>query len=545
MPQSDSLNFGDTLEALFQRASDLDPSARTAFLDLECAGNERLREAVEELLEASTAADSNPGWSQSALMNEALCSSGIAESQLSHDRYKLIERIGSGGMGVVYKAVRADDVYSKVVAIKVVDEAGAGKLLSHFRTERQILAGLEHPNIARLLDGGSTSAGLPFLVMEYVDGVPVDQYVRDRQIPAGEILDLFRKICSAVSCAHSQLVVHRDLKPANILVTPAGEPKLLDFGIARLIDGAGDSTLIGRALTPQYASPEQIRGEAVAIATDVYSLGVLLYQLLSGTLPYGELANPVDLARAICEAPPRRLSELDSELEMILQMALRKEPARRYQSVEQFSEDLRRYLEGYPVRARPDTRAYRAKKFLRRSRLTVSTGVIVTLTLIGGIVSTTAERRRAEAAEFRTRRALYAAHMNLAFQGWEAGSAGRVLDLLEAQKPGKGQEDLRGFEWFLLWRLAHAGSRVLAEPPEISQSVEFSPDGRTIVASTNSGKARVWDATSGRLERSFDFSGDVNVAFFRGWKTPRRGHRWGGRHSPHRYRRDRRSNVSL
>jgi non-specific serine/threonine protein kinase/serine/threonine-protein kinase len=314
------------------------------------------------------------------------------------DRYRLIERIGSGGMGVVYKALRADEAFSKLVAIKIVqqgpDQLRHEAVLQRFCQERRILASLEHPNIARLLDGGSTPEGMPFLVMEFVEGVPIDRYLSQRKATEREILEVFRTLCSAVSYAHQKLVVHRDLKPANIFVTADGTAKLLDFGIAKLLDGSGEKTMTGSgALTPEYASPEQVRGEAITTATDVYSLGVLLYQLLSGSRPYRAAGGVLELAQAICAETPASMASragrrISADLENIVQKALRKEPDRRYASVEQFSGDIRRYLDGYPVIARPDTSGYRAWKFAGRNRVAIGLGAAILLTLLAGAAAT-------------------------------------------------------------------------------------------------------------------------------------------------------------
>jgi serine/threonine protein kinase len=336
------------VEQLFQEASDLEAAARPAFLADACRGDERLRQAVEDLLRASTEAAANPLWQEPAMHNEARFLAASDEAT-TLDRYRLLERIGAGGMGVVYKAVRADDEFSKLVAVKIVRDSDPD-MIGRLRQERQILAGLEHPNIARLLDGGTTADGRPFLVMEYVEGLPIDRYVAERQPPLPDLLDLFRKICAAVSYAHRNLIVHRDLKPANILVTAEGQPMLLDFGIAKLLDGSAQRTRTGAAaMTPEYASPEQVLGAPITTASDIYTLGVLLYELLSGARPYRNTASPLELARAIGTEHPQPLGthagrRFDSDLENIVQMALRKEPERRYASAGQFSEDLGLYV---------------------------------------------------------------------------------------------------------------------------------------------------------------------------------------------------------
>ena len=376
---------------------------RPGYLTDTCHGDETLRRAVEDLLRASTEAEANPIWKEPAIRNEARFMAArlaVDKDVTTLDRYRLMERIGAGGMGVVYKAVRADDEFSKLVAVKIVQDSDPDTV-GRLRRERQILASLEHSHIARLLDGGTTADGRPFLVMEYVEGVPIDRYVAERQPPLREILDLFRKICSAVSYAHRNLIVHRDLKPPNILVTADGQPKLLDFGIAKLLDGSGLRTKTGAgAMTLEYASPEQVRGAPITTASDTYSLGVLLYELLSGARPYRNTDTALDLAQAIATEVPRPLGaqagrRFDSDLENIVQMALRKEPERRYTSADQFSEDLRLYVAGYPVMARPATRGYRIAKFAGRNKVPVAAVALVLLALVAGVAATAWQARLA------------------------------------------------------------------------------------------------------------------------------------------------------
>ncbi len=333
--------------------------------------------------------------------------------------------LGRGGMGAVYRAIRADREFQIQVAIKVVSPGvNSALVLERFRTERQILARLDHPFIARLLDGGTTAAGLPYFVMEYVDGEPLNRYCDQHRLSVAERLKLFRKVCDAVSYAHQGLVLHRDLKPGNILVTPDGTPKLLDFGIAKLLDPTGTTgtaeptmTLV-RMGTPAYSSPEQIRGQHAGIPADVYSLGVILYELLTGARPYSiESLGWEESARIICEMEPARAStatrtltkvedgadaaevsgrrgatpeglrkRLRGDLDNIIGMALRKEPLRRYRSVDQFSEDLQRHLDGRPVMARADSAAYRARKFARRHWFGVAAGVLFTLVVTAAAI---------------------------------------------------------------------------------------------------------------------------------------------------------------
>lgn len=388
----------ERIEHLFQQAGSLPEAERGAFLDGACRGNTALRATVEKLLAADRRAESHRSWENPAIFHEARSSAHQPAAEL--ERYKLLEPIGSGGMGMVYKAVRADDTFSKMVAVKIVHLSDNREyMLRRFTQERQILSGLEHPHIARMLDGGATADGRPFLVMEYVDGVSLSQYMEANKPTLRESLELFRRICGAVAYAHRNLIVHRDLKPTNILVTAAGEPKLLDFGIAKLLDGSVPRTSTGLgAMTPQYASPEQIAGGAITTASDIYSLGVLLYEMLSGARPYGVKTNALELAQAITTQSPEPLRTpagraFDADLENIVQMAMRREPERRYATVDQFSDDIQRYQDGYPVVSRPDTRGYRVRKFLARNKLVVAAGVLIAATLAGGVYSTVRQSR--------------------------------------------------------------------------------------------------------------------------------------------------------
>ncbi len=341
--------------------------------------------------------------------------------------YRLLDLLGRGGMGVVYLAERADQQFEKQVAIKLMPHGlETPEMERRFRIERQILADLEHPDIARLLDGGVTDEGYPYLVMELVDGRPIDLYCREEGLGLKERLRLFRAVCSAVQFAHQRLVVHRDLKPNNILVTGEGQPKLLDFGVAKLVvaeggEPAGGSTVF-QPRTPGYASPEQLANRPVSTATDVYSLGVVLYHLLTGRAPHrleglspGETEAAVSgqpvalpsLAAAEAAHDPGTLDvlprswgrRLRGDLDNILLKALARDPARRYPIAEQLGDDLGRYLEGLPVRARRPTRAYRARKFVSRHRFSVAAAALVLLSIAGALIGVTsqAERARVEA----------------------------------------------------------------------------------------------------------------------------------------------------
>jgi eukaryotic-like serine/threonine-protein kinase len=323
-------------------------------------------------------------------------------------QYEIISLIGEGGMGEVYLA--QDTSLGRKVAIKLLKLGlGTANIIRHFHQEESILAGLIHPNIAQLYGGALTANGLPFFVMEYVEGTRLDDYCRQNQLTIPERLELFRKICLAVSYAHQHLIIHRDIKPANIRVTADGEPKLLDFGIAKLMDpstaAAHEATMTFAAvMTPEYASPEQVRGEAMTTASDVYSLGVILYELLAAQKPYKlETRSPAVVVRAITEQEPTRPSAaaakgenskleirnsklLKGDLDNIVLKALRKEPARRYASVAELLDDIRRYLEGRPVTARRDTLGYRTLKFMGRNRIAVAAAILVLLAVVSGLL---------------------------------------------------------------------------------------------------------------------------------------------------------------
>lgn len=324
--------------------------------------------------------------------------------------YRVVRELGRGGMGTVYLAERADEQYQKQVAIKLIKRGmDTDAVIRHFWNERQILASFDHPNIARLFDGGTSEDGLSYFVMEYVDGVPISDFCDAHALSITERLKLFREVCAAVSYAHRHLVIHRDIKPSNILITAEGLPKLLDFGIAKILQAGEDAqalaTMTGmRLMTPEYASPEQVRGEPVTTASDVYSLGVVLYELLTGRPPYHfKSQSPSEIERVVTQIEPEKPSivakdtvsrSLRGDLDNIVLMALRKEPARRYQSVEQFSEDIRRHLETRPVLARADTVSYRAGKFIRRNKIALAAGSLVLLSLVAGLIVTTWEARR-------------------------------------------------------------------------------------------------------------------------------------------------------
>jgi eukaryotic-like serine/threonine-protein kinase len=399
-------NVRRTLEG----ALETDPAERARYLDQACAGDVELRREVESLLESNDQA-TGVFLTGQAIHQVSGFAAGTSSETLQGRHigpYLVTEEIGHGGMGTVYRAVRDDDQYHQQVAIKVV-RGGLGDRLAiqRFKAERQILATLDHANIARLLDGGATEDGRPYVVMEYIEGLPIDEYADARGLNLRERLKLFRTVCSAVAFAHQRLVIHRDIKPANILVTQSGDPKLLDFGIAKILDDeqlgqAGEATVtMVRLMTPEYASPEQVRGDPVTTAADVYSLGVVLYGLLTGRRPYrANSKSSRDIIQAVLETEPEKPSaanrRLSGDLDNIVLKALRKEPERRYASVEQFSDDIRKHLEGMPVSARPDTLAYRGSKFVRRHKWAVIAASLAVLALLAGMAATLREAYIAE-----------------------------------------------------------------------------------------------------------------------------------------------------
>lgn len=389
---------------------------REAVLSAACASDMALRAAVEQLLDDADAAS---GLFERPLVEEfpSLVPAGIAAGARV-GTYRVVREIGRGGMGSVYLAERDDGEFTQRVAIKFVGGVASEALLRRFRDERQILATLAHPHIARLLDGGTTAGGLPYLVMEYVDGVPIDQYCQDHRVPLDGRLEIFRKVCSAVQYAHQRLVVHRDIKASNILVLPDGTPKLLDFGIAKIVESSREAALqqtLVRALTPESASPEQVRGDVITIAADIYALGALLYRLLTGVGPYGaDAPSPAELLRRVCEttpAPPSAAGRAPGiagtwsrDLDLIVLKALRKEPERRYGSAEQFAGDVQRLREGRPVVAAPDSRTYRLRRFWGRHRLaTVATAAAV-VAVLGGAAAAVYQSRVADLERTRAER---------------------------------------------------------------------------------------------------------------------------------------------
>jgi serine/threonine-protein kinase len=414
------------IEELFRTLASRPVYEREAYLTRICGGDEELRQEVLSLL----ARDVSEDFLRDPIADMAMSLTAELPDDQTGARigsYRLTRLIGRGGMGTVYEALRDDAQFQQHVALKLIKRGMDSDFVrDRFLRERQILASLDHPHIAHLLDGGTTADGQPFFVMEFVAGKPITNYCSTRELALNEKLALFRDVCAAVQHAHQKLVVHRDLKPSNILVTEEGTPKLLDFGIAKLLASEPGRTVTRtetalRLMTPDYASPEQVRGDAITTATDVYALGAVLYELLTARRPH-QIAtySPLEIERAICYAEATRPSEavrrqtdgpaklarqLEGDLDNIVMMALRKEPERRYRSVEHFSEDLRRYLSGLPITARPDTFVYRAGKFVRRHHVAVVAATLMILSLLGGIIVATYSARQARAERDRANQA--------------------------------------------------------------------------------------------------------------------------------------------
>ena len=393
---------------LFKRALDRPAERRAPFLKEACGQDLELRCEVEALLKFNDQGDEFLEQPAVELALESIFQATLKSDQ-SFGSCKIVSHIGSGGMGEVYLA--HDQKLNRQVALKLVRfGTGGEETARHFQREAQILASLNHLNIAQLYGAEIIPDGFSFLIMEYVEGVRIDKYCDDNQLSVRDRLEMFRRVCGAVHYAHQRLIIHRDIKPANILITKEGEPKLLDFGIAKLLDPeasmAGEQTVtFAAAMTPEYASPEQVRGETMTTASDVYSLGVILYELLTGQRPYRiKGRNPAEIARAITEQEPARPSTaiarssgssksqgpnpkiLRGDLDNIVLNAMRKESQRRYASVEQFSDDIRRYLGDRPITARKDTFSYRTVKFIKRNKVAVTTATLVVLAIVTGLI---------------------------------------------------------------------------------------------------------------------------------------------------------------
>ncbi len=497
------------IKEVFQAALEHMPVARLSYLHAACAEDSALRAEVESLLASYEQAPSFLERPAGALLSPLLAEEAAESLQGSGiGPYRLQQELGRGGMGRVYLARRDDGQYQKQVAIKLIKHGmDTDGVMRRFRHERQTLATLDHANIARFLDGGVTEQGLPYFVMEHIEGLPIDLYCDTHKLDTIARLRLFRSVCAAVHYAHQNLIVHRDLKPGNILVTAAGVPKLLDFGLAKFLQPdqspqALAMTMTGvRLMTPEYASPEQVRGAPITTASDVYSLGVLLYKLLTGHRPY-RLArfSAQEMNEIICEQQPEKPSTAISRVEIvggkngtapstitpetvsstrdgspeklrrrllgdldnIVLMALRKEPQRRYASVEQLADDIRRYLEGLPIRAHKDTLGYRSVKFTKRHKAGVAATVLVLLMLFAGVAGVGWQARIATEESLKAK-----------LEAAKAQQIKRFLqEMLSAVDPIKSGKEAKNIT--VAEVLAEAAKRVdqeLAEQPEIAAEV--------------------------------------------------------------------------
>jgi serine/threonine-protein kinase len=485
------------VKEIFNAALDLPSAARHSFIEERCA-DAGLREEVEALLASAGEAENfieDPALTRVSHLVTAEKMPSYIGKQIGS--YKIEREIGKGGMGAVYLARRADREFDKKVAIKLIKRGfDTDEIIERFRHERQILAALEHPNITRLIDGGSTDEGLPYLVMDYVEGLPLNKYCAAREVSLDARLNIFLQICSAVTYAHQNLIIHRDLKPSNVIVSADGTPKLLDFGIAKLTAPNSSATLGAaqttfRVMTPEYASPEQVSGQTVTTASDIYSLGVVLYELLTNTRPFRiRTSSAEEISRIITDTAPTKPSEsrrgekekrrkgekekalnekissspllpfsssaLRGDLDNIILMAMRKEPERRYSSVEQFAEDIRRYQKGLPVIAREDSFGYRAEKFVRRNKAGVAAGFGIALSLVGGLIATS---RQAKIAKKQRDRALH-----------ETEKAERINQFLQkmlsSADPREQGKDVKVIE--VLGEAAQSIENDFADQPEIT-----------------------------------------------------------------------------
>jgi serine/threonine-protein kinase len=424
------------VDSIFDAVVDLPTDGQIAFIDRACAGDDALRAEVYELVRAYHRSDllDSPASAIAAPILEAAANlAGPLPDRIGS--FRVVREIGRGGMGRVYLGERADGGFEQRVALKLIQH-GAPGIVRRFVEERRILALLEHPGIARLVDGGITAGGMPYFAMELVEGEPIDRYCTTHELSIDRRIDLFVTVCEAVSYAHQHLIIHRDLKPSNILVRADGQVKLLDFGIAKLLgpQGAGDLTRTEfSAMTPEFAAPEQVRGTSISTATDVYSLGVLLYMLLTGKRPYDVRGkSPAEIERIVCtDIPPKPSTQvpvttarrLRGDLDLIVMTTLQKDEGRRYQSPAALAQDLQRFRQGRAILARPDSARYRLAKFIGRNRATVALSTAAAVGLIGATVFSVVQMQEARAQRQEALRAVRRANAMAELQSILAGDA--------------------------------------------------------------------------------------------------------------------------
>ena len=532
-PHSPTSDRWKLVDQILDELLDSPREQKEAILIDRCGADLVLRAEVEKLLAASEMAGDFMEVSALESESEVLdleTSEGLIGGRVG--KYRLLKLIGRGGMGSVFLAARNDDEFRKTVAVKLVNPFWSGdEMAQRFRRERQILARLEHPNIARLIDGGTTKDGVSFLVMEYVAGSPITEYCKDHCKTTNQRLKIFLRICEAVKFAHQNLIIHRDLKPNNILVTADGTVKLLDFGVAKLLqpellDVSRSLTMGAHVLTPNYASPEQLKGEAITTASDVYSLGVLLYELLSGNRPYdlNDKSLP-EMLRIISEQKPQKPSEtkdparaqmattslsasgihaltnlrrgLRGDIDNICLKALAKERSERYQTVGELAVDINRHLASLPIHARQPSLWYRTNKYINRHRLGVAAASAILILVFGWLASALWQRNAARAQAQENLRRAYAADMNLGMQAYESANLTRLNDILARYK---NTVFTKNWEYRFLQNLTKPKAQLLVIPHQSDVwDVAFSPDSKTLATACADGFARIYSVPDGKL----------------------------------------------